>query len=236
MYPKGCVYNNDGSTDEEAWAQRRHIAKVHEITQNFAAVFGAGSINTQVRGVYADWVIYPQRFNATLAWFNATFGWPGDYLYGMAGAGYFGGDAKALGPTPALDDIYASFRNDSDAQYASRARLAAVAASWGLKLLAYEAGPGWNVGETTGVGEWILAQRFAEMRQVLKYDVETSWAPAGGGAYNCFSLAGDYTRYGMWGFVEWVSNLTTPKYCAIVDMTQDPNDPLPPALAKCKGW
>ena len=83
--PGGCLYNNDGVTDPEVWAQRRHIAKVHAAAQNFAAVFGPGSINTQVRAVYAEWSIFPQRFNASLAWFNKTFGTPSDYLYAMAG-------------------------------------------------------------------------------------------------------------------------------------------------------
>ena len=154
----------------------------------------------------------------------------------MATTGYFGGDAKTLGPTPSLDDIYTNYRNSSDSQYASRSQLATIASFWGLKLVAYESGPGWSVGETTGVGQWILAQRFAPMRDVVKYDVETSWLPAGGDVYNCFSLSGDYSRYGMWGFSEWLQNITTPRYCSLIDMTQPPNEPLPPQLAKCKGW
>jgi len=153
----------------------------------------------------------------------------------MATTGYFGGDAKSLGPTPALEDIYTNYRNSSDSQYASRSQLATIAASWGLKLVAYESGPGWNVGETIGIGQWILAQRFAEMRQVIKYDIDTSWVPAGGDAYNCFSLSGDYSRYGMWGFTEWLQNITTPRYCALIDITQPPNVPLPAELEKCKG-
>jgi hypothetical protein len=199
VYPSGCIYNNDGSKDEEVWAQRRHIFKVYQLSQNFAQVFGSGSLNTQIRGIYADWPIFPQRYNDTLSWFNQTIGFPGNYLYGMATTGYFGGDAKTLGPNPSLDDIYTNYRNSSDSQYASRTQLAAIASYWGLKLVAYESGPGWSVGETTGVGQWILAQRFFQMRDVIKYDIETSWMPAGGDAYNCFSLSGDYSRYGMWG-------------------------------------
>jgi hypothetical protein len=232
MHTGGCLFNNDGVSDPEVWAQRRHISKVHELAQNFAAVYGPDSLNTQLRPVYADWTIYPARFNATLAWFNRTYSFPGTFLYGMAATGYFVGDAKALGPTPALEDIYASYRNDSDSQLGLRTQLAQVAAAWGLKLVAYEAGPGWNVGETTGVGAWILAQRFAEMRQVIKYDVETSWAAAGGGTYNAFSLTGQYSRYGQWGFTENTFNLTTPKYCALLDMTQPPGS-LPEG---CRGW
>lgn len=92
------------------------------------------------------------------------------------------------------------------------------------------------MGETTGVAQWILAQRFAEMRQVIKYDLETSWEPSGADAYNAFSLSGDYSRYGMWGFAEWLQNISTPRYCALVDMTQSADQPLPKELAGCKGW
>ena len=149
-----------------------------------------------------------------------------------AGTSYFGGGAKVLGPNVTIDAIYESYRNDSDSQLAARAELAAVAAQWGLEYVSYEGGPGWSVGETTGVGQWILAQRFAEMRQVMKYDVQTSWLPAGGGSYNVFSLTGDYSRYGMWGATENLFNLTTPRYCALLDMTQSPGT-LPKG---CAGW
>ena len=59
-----------------------------------------------------------------------------------------------------------------------------------IDSLIVQAGPGWNVGETTGIGQWILAQRFAEMRDVFKRDISTNWQGAGGDAYNCFSLTG----------------------------------------------
>jgi hypothetical protein len=71
-----CLWNNDGSTDQEVWAQRRHIGKVYEIAQTFAAVFGQDQVPTRIRPIYADWVIYPQRYNETLTWFNATYGPP----------------------------------------------------------------------------------------------------------------------------------------------------------------
>ena len=88
--------------------------------------------------MFAEWTIYPAHFNSSLAWFNKSIGFPGDHLYGMAITGYFGGDAKKLGPNPALEDIYTSYRNDSDAQLAVRKQHAAIAKLWGLKLLAYE--------------------------------------------------------------------------------------------------
>lgn len=221
----GCLWNNDGSKDPEVWAQRRHIGKVYELSRTFAAVFGEAAVPTQrVRPVYAEWSIYPQRYNATLAWFAATYGPPAKFLYGMAATGYFGGGLTKT-PNATLDDIYADYRNDTAKQAASRAELAAVAAQWGLKLVAYEAGPGWNVGTTTNLANYIIAQRMAPMKAVVLNDV-TAWAAAGGGEYNHFSLAGYYSRFGQWGHAEHYFNQTTPKTCAVLEAT---GSPLPPA-------
>ncbi len=156
---------------------------------------------SQVRPLYADWPIFPNRYNATLTWFNATYGPPSKYLYGMASTGYFGGGALKTPMT--LDQIFEDYRNSTATQAKARAELAGIAASWGLKLVAYEAGPGWDVGKTDNVGTYIVAQRMAPMRKIVSDDVQ-AWADAGGDAYNHFAMCGDSSRYGMWGHVEWL--------------------------------
>lgn len=224
--PQGCLWNNDGSKDPEVWAQRRHIGKVYEIAKTFEAVFGPGSLNTVVKPIYGDWAIFPQRFNATLAWANATYGDVSQWLYGLSAAGYFGGDAPA---NATLAQIYESYENSTATQAIARQELTAIAKAYGIKHTAYEGGPGWNVGSKTNLGSFILAQRFAPMRQVVVNDVQ-AWAAAGGDAYGHFSLVGDYSRYGMWGHAEHFFNTSTPKYCALLDVT---GTPLP---AGCQGW
>lgn len=82
-----CLWNNDGVNNSETWAQRRHLGKVYEIGQTFLSVFGASAFPTVIRPVYADWTIFPDRYNATLAWANATYGPPATFLYGMAATG-----------------------------------------------------------------------------------------------------------------------------------------------------
>lgn len=37
-------------------------------------------LRCSIRPIYADWSIYPERYNETLAWFNATYGWPGKWV------------------------------------------------------------------------------------------------------------------------------------------------------------
>jgi hypothetical protein len=217
-----CLWNNDGSTDQEVWAQRRHIGKVYEIAQTFQAAFGAGALKDTIRPVYSDWPLFPQRYNETLTWANATYGSPSNWLYGMAITGYFGGN-----PTPnmTMEQIYLEYTNSSINQLATRTTFAKIAAYWSIKLLGYEAGPGWSVGKTDSLANYIVAQRMSPMREVVNNDVLNSWQVAGGQEYNYFSLAGYASKYGMWGAAESYFNATTPKYCAILDLT---GTPLPP--------
>jgi hypothetical protein len=52
-----------------------------------------------------------------------------------------------------LLDKTSALQNSSDNQRAVRQQMANLAAHWGLKLVAYEAGPGWDVGDMTDLGE-----------------------------------------------------------------------------------
>lgn len=104
-----------------------------------------------------------------------------------------------------LDDIFADYSNSTKNQAAARASLSAIAASYGLKHVAYEAGPGWDVGTQTNLANFIIAQRKLPMKQIVMDDV-ASWVANGGGEYNHFSLAGLYSRFGQWGHVEHYFN------------------------------
>jgi hypothetical protein len=145
----------------------------------------------------------------------------------MASTGYFGG--TPLKAPMALAQVYAEYANSTATQAKARAELAAIARAWGLKLLAYEAGPGWAVGNMANLGQYILAQRFAPMRSVTSSDVQ-AWADAGGDAYNHFSMSGLPSRFGQWGHVEHFFNQSTPKWCAVLDTTGYPLTP------GCAGW
>lgn len=153
-----------------------------------------------------------------------------------------------------FDQIYADYTNSSDQLLAVRQEMVALATSYGLKHTSYEAGPGWNVGTENSMGNYIIAQRLAPMRDVWKHDLLASWEVAGGDIYNqcacrrwerrreeggwamrtCFypavSLFGAYSRFGMWGAAENFFNTSTPKYCAAMDALQAPAPP------GCAGW
>lgn len=227
--PPTCPWANDGVKDPEIWAQRRHIARTAQIGQVFTHVFGPGSFGTRVRPIWADvWSFPAHNMSATLQWFTKTYGPPANYFYGMATAGYYGGNNVVANMT--LDEIYGQYKRDSDTLKPARVAMVQLAAAYGLKMTAYEAGPGWDVGKMDSVGNFIIAQRLAPMRDVYRYDLESSWIPAGGDLYNQFSLLGSYSRFGMWGAAEHFFNTSTPKYCGALDVI---GGPLPPG---CQGW
>jgi hypothetical protein len=96
----------------------------------------------------------------------------------------------------------------------------AIAAQYNVKVVAYEAGPGWGVGTATSVGQYILAGRMKQMRALTAQNVQ-AWANFGPymDVYNHFSIAGQPSRYGMWGHAETYFNVSAPKWCAVIDTT-----------------
>jgi len=78
--------------------------------------------------------------------------------------------------------------------------------------MSYEGGPGWNVGTMTNLGNYIIAQRHAPMKDVLMNDV-AGWEAAGGNSYNHFTLSGLYSRSGQWGHTEHYFNTTSESAC-----------------------
>lgn len=214
-----CTWKKNDVSPPQAyeWGLRRHIAKVYELGQTFAAVFGPGSLLSVVRPIFAYWAIDLAGYNRTLSWFNETYGHPSKYFYGLATTGYFGGNAK---PGMSIDDVFAEYINSTATQATARAAMNVLGEYWGLKVTAYEAGPGWSVGTTTSLSSYILAQRMKPMRAIVNGDV-AAWAAAGShmDAYNHFALSGLMSEYGMWGHTETMFNISTPKWCGVLDAT-----------------
>ena len=218
-----CLWNNDKVDDITQWGARRHMGKVFELAQTFKAVFGAAAFAARVRPVFAWWAIAPQQFNSTLAWANQTYGPLSEWLYGIATTGYFGGSARA---NMSIDDALLEYAIDSAASAELLAPIHAIAAAYGVKVLAYEAGPGWAVGNTQSLGSYIMAHRMAPMRDILRTHVGV-WAGMGPqmDAYNHFALVGKPSQSGMWGHAETFFNQSTPKWCAVLDATGTPLTP-----------
>lgn len=78
-----------------------------------------------------------------------------------------------------------------------------------------------EINTTTGVV--IAANRSPGYGEAMTRDYEKNWAPLGGAEFNFFALSSQYgedtpVEVFQWGLTEDLSNLTTPKYEAVLGM------------------
>jgi fibronectin type 3 domain-containing protein len=207
---------NDGTTDQEVLAHRRHAERQYQIAQIFAAVFGAGSMNTTVRSVYCSWFGQTQGFYTdVLNWMNGAYGAPSGYTYAIAAAPYFG-ETPTAGESVAT--ILANMTASSNSNVAGTQSLRTAATNFGVKLYAYEGGPANADGTTTNVGNGILAHRDPGMKTLLQNDLRNNFFVQGGDFFCYYNLAGTYSRYGSWGSTDDEVNLNTQKVQAIYNV------------------
>ena len=235
------------SNNQECWTHRRHARRVYEIAQTFESVFGAGSLNTRVRPVYASWTISLQEYyNNTLSWLEAVTGKPiKENMFAIAGTEYFGpcsqDDYGRSAPfnysTATVPDVIKAFHAGADANKDFTYDFVQFAKNKGVKSAGYESGPGYSVGGehpgSPGLNTMIEACRDPGMQGAVVYDVrEVCWR-LGWDIYNYFAIEGPASRYGCWGATEdWKDiNPGPPKLQAIYELTG--NHPL--ALATWAG-
>ena len=141
-----------------------------EIGKIFTSVFGAGSYNRKIFLVFAEWTNFPQHYDVTLNWAYTAFGIPPrDYLYALAQTHYFSDSAAPANAN--VEQILTAIKNSSDTAYVNTLEIGEIASVWGLKLAAYEAGPGMKVGDTVNIGNRIEAQRSSKIKQIIVDDI-----------------------------------------------------------------
>jgi fibronectin type 3 domain-containing protein len=225
--------NNDGDTNQYDWAYRRHAKRLYEIAQIFQSVFGAGSLNTTIRPVYAWWQLDEgSGSNAAnvLAWFQKTYGPPGNYFYALAQGDYFANTDYTT--TTTIPEVLTDMKASSDAGVTYVQQDKATASLYGLKLFAYEGGPdnsNGGTGTTTNIGVQIEANRDPGMNTLLQYHIRNNWFGQGGDAFGVFSLSTAYSRYGSWGATDDYRNLSTAKYNALINLLGYTNGAVPSA-------
>jgi hypothetical protein len=222
------VLNNDGDTNTLDWAYRRHIKRLYEIANIFESVFGPGSFGTTIRPVYA-WFQFDEGSGSgaanALAWFKTNYGPPANYFYAMAQGDYFSPSNWASDTT--IAEVLSDMTANSNASVSYVTQNLATANQYGLKLAAYEGGPGNTNGgqnSTTNLGVQILANRDPGMDTLVQTHIRNNWFQQGGDMFGYFVMSSAYSRYGDWGATDDYRNLTTAKYNALVNLTgYEPN-------------
>ncbi len=209
--------NYDGQTFDLYLASRRVARRIKEIGDIFRTVYGDAAFGTTIRPVFASQVAWAELARQGLSYLQHTFGDPSKYLYALAGAPYFGEGTPVKNesiPT-IIDTMVAS----SDASRSLRTTYAGLAAQYGVKLVAYEGGPDTGGGDTTDIGNRILANRDTAMGSAVTHDLKDNWFPIGGDLFMYFGLNGNSSRYGCWGALEDITKPTTPKYLALKSLS-----------------
>ena len=179
--------NNDGSTDAGVWARWYYLQRTMQVGQDFANVFGAGSLDTTIRPVLGwqegNWQYYTQN----LPWFESTYGPPDRYFYGLGNADYLSSSDHS-----SVDAIIASLRSNLRRRWRRRRssrRWARLLRPPGRGL---RGGAGRQLEQRDRRPVWPLAaSRDPRIEQIVAQNAEDFFA-AGGGLQMFFD--------GPWGF------------------------------------
>jgi regulation of enolase protein 1 (concanavalin A-like superfamily) len=220
--------NNDGETNIAELSRRRHAKRTREFLNIFAQTFGTTEINSRIRGVYAHEIASFAEIQRVLNWMNTTYGPPRNYFYSVAVNPYFTW-FNAFGGT--IPNILQSFRDQATSNAVLTNSLIPILRTYNLKMTAYEGGtisadfaP---FGQASAVGNGILAERTADMRDIVKFAVKDKWFDLDRDvmdSYNYFTLSSAFTRFGCYGLVEDFANMNTPKYLAMTDLLGNGTD------------
>ena len=208
-------YNRDEASALGLSFEENIARRAVQLSQLFAGVFGAGSINKRVRVVLAShapmlkWWVQPM-----LNYINSQFGSPKDYIWAISRQGYFSADNPEANKS--ADQLLSAMMQDIESQVgpdpvneANRQQWIAAAASWQLPggCNFYEAGPHTPAGGgTANLANQILMHRHAGMKTALQYNYANNWFDLGGDVALHFTLFGKYSRYGCWGLTDDPAN------------------------------
>jgi hypothetical protein len=143
--------NYDNINNQWYWGFRRTAHQVLKISQLFAGVFGPSAINDKIRPVYMTQYAQPYFAEDALAYLNANFGLPSQYLYGIGGAPYFSPQSSYTD----VNSLFTSLLSGLNSIMPGFSALPAynggvvyngiqfknIANYYGLKSLMYEGGP-----------------------------------------------------------------------------------------------
>lgn len=227
LYAANAVRNNathpicyDGVQSDQYIAMYRYIAwRSSVISLTFRSVFGDAAMMTRVRPILSSQVggmsgllPWAEGFYGAVRSNNAVIRKPSELWYGGGGAAYYDSDAQPYvldannNPiaTPQMMTDY--FNGLPSAGFAGTvANDARWCRAYGLKLTAYEGGPGPGGSALGGVqGDAVSPQYNADPRMKDRMQIaQDTWIATGGDLLTYFCLSGD----GPWGFTDYTSQL-----------------------------
>lgn len=226
MFAQAKLNTANSKKDPTANTNGKQYAKVTaQAALAFKSVFGAQAMNDRIR-VVAAWHFGAWQPNVQaseiLNWINDNAGKPSDLIYALAWAPYI--SEPPADQCTDIPTILNSFTDSSDNSVATKNILINVAKSYNLVggSVCYEGGTH-HAGEqvTTNVSIRNAANRDPGITPILVHDLKDNWFSLGGGLFCYFTLTSVYSQYGCWGLLENITDLSHPKYKAILQMAND---------------
>lgn len=191
--------NFDGDANDWYWAWRRAAKRSVDISLIFRQTFGDAAMMTRVRPVlmtqlgYADGMLF-QSLNLMQNYYNnpakvSTPRPPNYYLYGIGGSGYY--NPKE---TSSPDATFADLTNQTQ-WIAALQQDANYAAAFGLRRIAYEAGPAFEGGSFNDKNR--STYRDDPRMKSGMVQAHDLWSGQGGDLMVYFTITGE----SPWGFV-----------------------------------
>jgi len=199
----GSPLRYDGTNDEGLWVARRVAKRGKEISDIFRSVFGDSAMMSRVRPILCSqlgwsdyWLSEGLRFMD--AYYNNGEGNfvsvprpPSYYFWGGGGSGYNVGFGHRDNLT--LDQVFTvGYANSWPAFYEAVAADTHWLTTYGLRRIAYEAGPGLDAdGHSDNVKE--PAQFDPRIADVIRTQLRV-WQEAGGTHFGVFNSVGNLTH------------------------------------------
>ncbi|HEX8522538.1 MAG TPA: PA14 domain-containing protein [Tepidisphaeraceae bacterium] len=218
--------NDDGINNQYYWMWRRVGKRLKEMSDIFANVYGRSAINRKIRPVLANQFANSEVARQQLEWLDRQYGSPSSYIYGIAGAPYFGaGEAIDHDADATVDQYLTNFQESINWSATVFPTYNSMALRYGLKSLAYEGGP-----DTFGWGNWQTKKTASldpRMTQIVVKYLD-SWYSQGGGLFNWFQAGPtNYDAgFGTWGLSNAIDSLQTPKILGTITVLNGPKTPL----------
>lgn len=199
----GNTLLDDPAGNEYEYARRLTIKKIADISLIFRQIFGEAAMMTRVRPIYADQVAWYAQLAGALDWLYKSYPEAPDYyLYGVAGAPYYGAGGTTVdnimaGLPAHINSRLGAELNAGDTRYAY---YYTIAQAYGLANLAYEGGI------DLGQGTSNLANKIAVSYDARLTDVTAGylrqWFACGGDEFVYFGLSSTFNQYGQWGLTD----------------------------------
>ncbi|MDX2064639.1 MAG: PA14 domain-containing protein [Fimbriimonadaceae bacterium] len=230
----GACVRPDGTIDEGVSVPRYWAKRTFELSEIFRQEFGAATFDQRVRPLLMTQAAWNHWIQQTLHFLDRYYGNPAytnpprpiaSYLYGTGGSGYFHGfpDAVRNNANATVDDILNGYDAGWEENFRTMERDVHYGLAFGLKRVAYEAGPGLD--DFAGINSSVQrAQRDPRMRNIYTRQVD-DYFRAGGELYVHFLPVNP--AHGLLPYEAIVGNQPKPKLEAFNALIAAPGRPLP---------